>query len=244
MTGVATSDHDKVQCGYIKAKFALSRDLPLGHHKCYAWGNELTRCRVTQNFVYVSLGHKTLTSNAKAREYISAIHDMQGKITRIDFNIDYLGLLDFNAFYRLHDNDEKPTPSILKSPNGTTVYVGRRSSARMLRVYDKTAEIRVKEKVDIGFDITRIELEIKRNMVSRYVALFMSGKNDVILSDIQQLYGLRGFCESHKATKPDHNRDKSDGLWRFVTRYRRTIRRAYLTDIDEFLDILEVNDHD
>jgi hypothetical protein len=71
----------------------------------------------------------------------------------------------------------------------------------------------------------------------------MSGKADVILSDIQRLYGLRGFCELHKATKPLNNRKKDDGLWTFVTRFKRILKRAYLTDIDEFLNILEVNDN-
>lgn len=242
MTQSTQQDHEYLRCGYLKAKFILEREFRLDEHDCYRWCCNITRPRVTLNFVYVSFGHELLPSNEVAREYIRAIHELGGKITRFDLFIDYLGLLDFHAFYGLHDNGQKPLPSILVSPSGTTVYVGKRSSARMLRVYDKRGEIRAKESVDIGFDITRIELEIKRNMIMRYVFLFMLGKTDAILSDIQRLYGLRGFCAMHKATKPDHNRQKENSLWGFVQRYKRVIRRAYLADIDEFLDILEVND--
>lgn len=232
---------DLMQCGYIKAKFLLDGQQPLFLHESYQWCCENGRPRVTDFFVYIAFGHKTIPDNKTARKYISAIQQFGGKITRLDFCVDYLGTLDFDAFYSLHDNDKKPTPSILKSPVGCTVYVGKRSSARMLRVYDKTNEILAKERVDIGFPITRIELEVKRNMISRYTALFMSGKTEVILSDIQRLYGLRGFCESHTAVKPTHNRDKEGSEWRFVTRFRRVIKEAYTMDKTKFFRILEVN---
>lgn len=244
MTQSEQDDHSLMQCGYIKAKFALRPDLALGHHASYRWVQGITRPRVTTHFVYVSLGHQLLPDNDTARKHIHTIKVLDGKITRIDFCIDYLGKLAFDAFYELHDNDVKPIPTIVKTPSGITVYVGKRSSARMLRVYDKRGEIIAKKRIDIGFDMTRIELEVKRNMVTRYVALFMSGKTDMILSDIQRLYGLRGFCRSHKAVKPTENREKEDTLWNFVTRYRRLLHRAYITDIDEFLDIIGVNDND
>lgn len=244
MTQLTNNGHEAMHCGYIKAKFALRPDLALGHHASYRWVQGITRPRITTHFVYVSLGHQLLPDNETARGYIHTIKVLGGKITRVDFCIDYLGKLAFDAFYKLHDNDEKPVPSIVKTPTGITVYVGKRSSARMLRTYDKRGEIIAKTKVDIGFDMTRIELEIKRNMVNRYVALFMSGKTDMILSDIQRLYGLRGFCQLHKAVKPIENREKEDTLWNFVTRYKRIIRCAYLVDIDEFLDIIGVNDNE
>lgn len=244
MTQAKNNENSLLLCGYIKAKFALRPDLDLGHHASYRWAQGITRPRTTTHFVYVSLGHQLLPDNETARKYIHTIKVLDGKITRIDFCIDYLGKLAFDAFYELHDNDEKPIPSIVKTPTGSTVYVGKRSSARMLRVYDKRGEITAKKNIDIGFDMTRIELEVKRNMVNRYVALFMSGKTDVILSDIQRLYGLHGFCQSHKATKPIENREKETSLWNFVTRYKRLLRRAYLADIDEFLDIIGVNDNE
>lgn len=244
MTQSKQEDHDLMECGYVKAKFALKPDLALWQHDAYQWVRDITTPRVTTHFVYVSLGHKLLPSKAIARKYIQDIARLDGKITRVDFCIDYLGKMAFDAFYKLHDNDEKPIPSIVKTPSGITVYVGKRSSARMLRVYDKRGEILAKTKTDIGFEMTRIELEAKRNMVSRYIALFMSGKTDVILSDIQRLYGLHGFCRSHKATKPTENREKETSLWNFVTRYKRVIRCAYLADIDEFLDTIGVNDNE
>lgn len=244
MTQATNDKQGLMQCGYIKAKFALSPNLLLGEHESYKWAQTVTRPRVTTHFVYVSLGHQALPDSDTARRYIRQIAFLKGKITRIDFCIDYLGRLAFDAFYDLHDDDEKPVPSIVKSPTGTTVYVGKRSSARMLRVYDKRGEILAKKNVDIGFEVTRIELEVKRNMVERYVVLFMSGRTDNILSDIKGRYGLHGFCQSHEPARPVENREKETSLWGFVTRYKRAIQCAYLADIDEFLDIIGVNDNE
>lgn len=239
-----TNDGDLMQCGYIKAKFLIKEGQYLDENDAYKWCCAIKRPRVTDNFVYITLGHKDLPDNDTSREYIKIIQELQGRITRIDFCIDYLGKLNFDAFYKIHDTHCSPAPSILKTPTGITVYVGQRSSARMLRVYDKRSEIKAKEKVDIGFPLTRIELEVKRNMIQRYIVLFMAGRTDIILSDIQRLYGLRGFCERHKPSKPSHNRDKKGRWWPFVYRFRRVLRRAYLADIDEFLDLLEVNDNE
>lgn len=242
MTKTTQVDDDVMQCGYIKAKFTLKLGKRLDETECYKWCASVARPRVTDNFVYVSFGHKDLVDNDTAREYLRIVRRLGGKITRLDFCIDYLGVLDYDAFYYLHDNGQRPTPTILKSPGGTTVYVGKRSSARMLRVYDKTAEILAKEDVDIGFDITRIELEVKRGMIPRYRCLFLTGRTDAILADVQYRYGLQVFCRSAMPIKPTHNRDKEVSLWNFIHRYRRIIKDAYIIDKSEFLRILEVTD--
>lgn len=241
--GNLSEDFNAITCGYIKAKFALQGDKPLVEHPAYVWALTVKQPRVTQHYVYLTLGHKDIRDNEHARRLITDIKAYGGRITRLDFSIDYCGRLDFDAFYTLHDTGARPVPGIWKTPHGVTVYVGKRSSARMLRVYDKRAEIEAKGKVDIGFDLTRIELEIKRTMVTRYCALFLSGKGDVILSDIQRLYGLRGFCESHKASKPIENRDKAESVWGFITRYKRIIGCAYREDKVEFLRIIGGNDN-
>ena len=184
------------------------------------------------------MGHSDLPDSETARGYIAAIAAHRGKVTRLDFCIDYLGTLNYDAFYRLHDNKQKPLPSIIKSPTGQTVYIGKRHSERMLRVYDKRGEIKARKKVDIGFDITRIEIEIKGRMVPRYKHLFMSGQEEVILSDIQELYGLRNFCKRHEPSKPFDVQDKASSVWGFVTRYRKVIRCAYYDDTAQFLEII------
>lgn len=233
-----------VYCGYIKAKFAIERYRTLYEHPAYFLACRLGQPRVTENFIYVTLGHDKIQSNEHARWLLREIAEYGGKVTRLDFNIDYLGLLDFNAFYALHDNDRKPAPTILKSPGGTTVYVGKRSSARMLRIYDKRAEILSKKHVNIGFDMVRIELEVKRNMVKRYLALFMCKNTLQILQDIQNLYGLHGFCASHQSSKPFDIGDKSSDCFAFVRRFSRVIREAYLIDKAQFYDAIGVKQDD
>ena len=232
------TENPDLQCGYIKAKFPLLYNKELWEHPAYAWTNEVGCPRVTLNFIYLALGHTDIPDSETARRYIKTISELGGKITRLDFCIDYLGILNFDAFYRLHDNKEKPIPSMHKSPSGKTVYVGKRASARMLRVYDKRGEILAKKKTDIGFDLTRIEIEIKRNWVPHYKYLFMSGQESVIVSDIQELYGLRNFCKRHKPSKPDAGGDKSDSVWRFIVRFKNVIGCAYKQDVEQFLEII------
>lgn len=229
---------EKVQCGYIKAKFALRPGTYLDEIPAYVWASDITRPRVTSNFIYVTLGHSLLPSNEIAREYLRRIAVYQGKVTRLDFCVDYLGKLDFKTFYDLHDNEQKPIPCMFTSPTGNTVYVGKRSSARMIRVYDKRGEILAKKKVDIGFDITRFELEIKRTMIERYRLLFLTGKTKTILSDMQNLYGLHGFCDTHDISKPFDIPEKNDNAFEFIHRYKRVIKEAYVTDKEQFLDII------
>jgi len=231
---------EHVYCGYIKIKFPLEPWTRLEEHPAYRWAHERGNPRITGHFIYIALGHKDIKDNAHARSLLCEIAKYGGKVTRLDFHIDYLGTLNFDAFYAIHDNNRKPTPQIVKSPNGTTVYVGRRSSARMLRVYDKQGEILAKRHINIGFALTRIELEIKRNMIKRYQALFMCGNTLQILQDIQALYGLRGFCEEHAPSKPFDVADKSNDCFAFIQRFARIIREAYLTDSTQFYEIIGV----
>lgn len=233
-----------VTCGYIKAKFPVLPDKPLAEHGAYLWIDGLKRPRCTSNFIYLSLGHSDIRDNDAARGLLENIEMLGGKVTRLDFCIDYLGKLDFTAFYELNDNQEKPNPSMVITPTGATVYIGARSSARMLRVYDKRGEILAKKKCDVGFDITRVELEVKRNMVARYLSLFMSGNLQAILSDMQSVGGLRGFCQEMKPSRPVEITDKSGDMWSFIRRYKRLLRTAYLDDRCQFFDTIGVNNVD
>ena len=227
-----------LQCGYIKVKFGYYHDMELWEIPAYKWLTKHVRPRVTENFIYGAFGHAAIPDNETAREYIREIALLGGKVTRLDFCIDYLGVLNFDAFYRLHDNGEKPHPSITKSPTGKTVYIGKRSSGRMLRVYDKRGEILFRKKVDIGFDLTRIEIEIKRNWVAFYKHMFMAHQEEIIVSDIQELYGLRNFCRRHKASKPFDIQEKASSVWGFIVRYRNVIGCAYQQDRAQFLEII------
>jgi hypothetical protein len=244
MTDACGTDGDCLRCGYIKAKFTIPTDKELSDCAAYLWANEHKRPRVTQHFIYVNFGHDDIGDNDNARDIIRMIAQHGGKITRLDFCVDYLGKLDFGAFYDLHDNQRKPDPSIVKSPTGATVYVGKRSSARLLRAYDKRGEIIARKKVDIGFDITRLELEVKRNMVERYRQLFMLRQETQIVQDIQELYGLRGFCSRHDVSRPTEIRDKQDSLWGFIQRYHAILGRAYKQDKCQFLDIIGASKDD
>jgi len=241
---IPNEDSEYLLCGYLKAKFTLEPELPLEHCESYQWTSTFGRPRVTQNFVYLVLGHKDLPDNKTAREYILQIKKLGGKITRIDFYRDYINPFAFRAFYALHNTGKPPIPTVIESPSGSTVYVGKRSSPRMLRVYDKTGEIKKRTKQDIGFDITRIEMEVKRRMVHRYVELFMSQKTDIILNDIQELYGLRNFIKRSKVYQAPLDTKAKSSAMAFVWRYRTIIRKAYMSDPIEFMDTIGVENED
>lgn len=233
-------DDEGVQCGYIKAKFGLHDGKEIWEHPAYVWALQFKNPRVTSSCIYVTLGHESIPSNERAMEILCEISMMKGKVTRLDFFVDYLGKLDFEAFYNLHDNSKKPMPSIVMSPSGVTVYVGKRSSDRMLRVYDKKAEVLAKRRVNIGFDVTRLELEVKGKMIARYRTMFLAGKQNEILYDIQELYGLRGFCERHEKSRPVDASSKDVSAMGFVYRFRQVIRRAVMADPGEFLRTIGV----
>ena len=227
-----------VQCGTIKAQFPLHGEQELHQHRAYAWSTYITRPRVTDHFIYIMLGHTAIRDNEHARWLIEQIESKGGHITRLDFAVDYLTPFAFDAYYELMDNGKRPFPSIIKSPHGNTVYVGKRSSSLMLRVYDKRAEILHRTKADIGFELTRIELEVKHKMVQRYKDLFMSGQLDVILSTIQHKYQLRLFTLNAKIALPTDIQEKGGSVFAFVQRYRRIIGEAYRSDKSQFLEII------
>ena len=68
-------------------------------------------------------------------------------------------LYDF-YFLRYQTVGKPGTVTLIKSTSGSTLYLNRRVSERFVRIYNKTAEQRLKD-VDIGKPILRIEIELK-----------------------------------------------------------------------------------
>ena len=237
-------------CGYIKAKFPLDDDRYVNeqpHRKATSMGGHVRR---TENFVYLTLGHLDLPSNQRAREYLKAIDGAGGKVTRLDFAIDLLESFPIEDYYqgRLAAwNEAKstvgtPQPSLITSPAGNTVYVGKRSSSRMLRIYDKRAEIKAKTRVDIEMDLTRIELEVKRDAVPTYKRLFQAGNTLAIARDIVARYGLpERLIDSPSKVKPTSVDNATNGAIAFVDRFKKVIRRAYLESPEMFCDIIGID---
>ncbi|MGD9131976.1 MAG: hypothetical protein PVH73_10460 [Candidatus Bathyarchaeota archaeon] len=235
---------DDVYCGFIKAKFAIDGDNRLEDTKGYTFAHAFSSFRTTDHFIYIALGHKDLPDNQTAIKYIEAIENLGGKITRLDFTIDIMTPFDFASYYEMMVGMNRGTPTLITSPRGDTVYIGRRSSARMLRLYNKRAEILARKKVDIGFDLTRIELEVKRDLVKTYKRLYLARRFDVIMADIAKRYCLPGITLQARKIKPDKIADRVDGPMAFVDRYKRVIRLAYLQCPAQFYEIIGVNQSD
>lgn len=231
-------DNLQLGCGYIKLKYPIDSVGLLWECPVYHWMSELGRVRVTDHNIYLALGHDSIPDNETAKDIIMTALGKGVRITRVDFYVDYEGTFPFDAYYTLRAQNERGQATIVKSPTGKTVYVGKRSSARMLRVYDKRGEILHTKKVDIGYDVTRVELEVKRNAVDVYVDLFLRDKHDAILGDIQHRYGLSGFCKHSKPVRLDKVEPGESGALAFVTRYHDVIGRAYRAHKGEFLELI------
>jgi len=233
-----------VFCGYLRMLFPIVETMDVGQESAMRWAKTLTEPRVSKHFIWVELGHERIPDNKAARAIIADCKRLGGKVTRIDFFIDYLGKLDFKTFYELHDNGINPKPLHIHSTEGDTVYVGNRQSARFFRTYDKRAEILKKSKIDIGFDITRFELEVKNHQVNQYVALFMAGNTQTIIEDIQERYQLRGFFATHERAKPMPQEERNNTCFDFIHRYRYIIRKAYTEDVALFLELIGEHKND
>jgi len=237
-------------CGYIKAKFPLDDERYVNeqpHRKATSMGGHVRR---TENFVYLTLGHQDLPSNQRAREYLKAIDNAGGKVTRLDFAIDLLEPFPIVRYYRQRlavwkastSKIGMPQPSLITSPAGNTLYVGKRSSSRMLRIYDKRAEIKARTRVDIEMDLTRIELEVKRDAVPTYKTLFQAGNTLAIARDIVARYGLpERLIDSPNKVKPTSVNDATNGAIAFVDRFKKVIRKAYLESPEAFCDIIGID---
>lgn len=243
-SGEFETAQDAVYCGFIKAKFNIDGEKRLEDTKGYTFAHSFSSFRTTDHFIYIAIGHKDLPDNTTAIKYIEAIENLGGKITRLDFTIDIMTPFDFASYYETMVGMNRGTPTLITSPRGDTVYIGRRSSARMLRMYNKRAEILARKKVDIGFDLTRIELEVKRDLVKTYKRLYLARRFDVILSDIAKRYCLPGIALQARKIKPDKIADRIDGPMSFVGRYKRVIRLAYVQCPAQFYEIIGVNQDD
>jgi hypothetical protein len=242
-------DTDAVSIGYIKVKFDIDPERPGLQRKVDAWTDLFETTRRTNYCIYVALGHESIRDNEHGRDIIRQATALGGKITRLDFSVDLCNDFDFITYYRClccrhrHQTmqDKIGLPQLYTSPAGDTVYVGKRSSARFFRVYDKTAEIRAKKKLDIGFALTRYELECKRSAVAVYLPLFMQGRLSEIASDMAARYHLPEIAESQNRILPTESGQAKNSVWDFVARYRRILKLAWLEDKDAYLDIIGVH---
>lgn len=239
---------DECSIGYIKAKFTIDPERPGLQRQVDAWSDLFASTKRTNYCIYVALGHGDIRDNDHGRAIVNQIHNLGGKVTRVDFSVDLPQPFDFDHYYRCmccryrHPTMTEKTalPQQYTSPQGDTVYVGKRSSARFFRVYDKRAEVKAKNKVDIDFALTRYELECKRNAVTLYLPLFMSGRLDMIVQDIAARYHVPEIATAQNRVLPMETSQDKNSVWSFIHRYRRIIKEAYTTDRTAFLDIIEV----
>jgi len=240
---------EHVLIGFIKAKFAIPKTKRYVDCAFYEFLQDFRSVRVTSNFAYLAIGHEGLSDNATGRWLLDEIQRLRGKLTRLDFAVDVCQKFDLqgykDAMTQIYmSGGKRPSiglPSMYTSPQGTTVYIGKRSSSRMLRAYDKRAEILVKKKVDIGFDLTRFEIEVKRDRVDKYRFLFMSKNTLAILQDVAKRYCLPWLTDHPQRILPKEPKTERSKPLAFVARFKGVLNQAWQEDSSQFLDIIGAN---
>lgn len=224
--------HMGIDCkiDWLTVKFDRTNDN--GIMFCENWRPSTEKISPKFRFAIFSGEYWTNTPDNR-QDAIDIIKDaivMRGKITRVDFAIDIEEQLNYRWLY---DEMQRANPRkhvhTWISRTGTTVYVGTRTSQRFLRIYDKQGETKHKFDVDVGFPWCRIELEVKRYAVERYIDAWLVNPNDVAY-DIITRYGLGNIVQIDytAANTIDVPRleVKSDAV-RFVMRYRKIIGKAF-----------------
>jgi hypothetical protein len=156
-------------------------------------------------------------------------------ITRVDFAYDVEG--DMMEEARLFLKGQVTT---ILSPTGVTLYSGSRESSRFLRVYDKKAEIRARTGVDVGFPLTRVELECKSQVARDYLAVYEHGESAKITADVVERYGLT-FLDANPGSRICVGREDAGAPIEFVARFYRVIGAALLADPKIFIEALELD---
>jgi hypothetical protein len=155
-------------------------------------------------------------------------------VTRVDFAWDTMGALMEEARLFL-----KGAVTIIISPTGTTLYSGSRESARFLRVYDKTSEIKAKTGVDLDFALTRVELETRREICREYLAVYERCESAKITADVVDRYGL-AFLSANPGQRICVAREDAGCPLEFVQRFYRVIGKALVANPDMFIEALEL----
>jgi hypothetical protein len=160
---------------------------------------------------------------------------LQGfRVTRVDFAWDTMGDLMEEARLFL-----KGQITTIISPTGTTLYSGSRESARFLRVYDKTSEIKAKTGADLGFALTRVELETRREICREYLAVYEHGESTKITADVVARYGL-AFLNANPGQRICVAREDAGCPLEFVQRFYRVIGKALLANPVAFIQAVEL----
>lgn len=155
-------------------------------------------------------------------------------VTRVDFAWDAEGAWMERARLEL-----KGAITTIISPTGTTLYSGSRESARFLRVYDKRAEIKARTGYDPEIELTRVELETKREVCRAYLKLYENGKRQEILGDVLTRYGLT-FLGGNSGQRICVARPDAGNPLEFCQRFYKVIGRALMADPDAFMQALEL----
>jgi hypothetical protein len=121
------------------------------------------------------------------QDMLRKFHDVHAKVTRLDIaadwrdpGVDVVGLRDIIASGNATLNVKRW--SFLESENkGQTLYIGSRASERMLRIYNKRAEL-ARKAVDVDVEWIRVEAELKDDQATNAAKAIMDNSIGSVLA--------------------------------------------------------------
>jgi len=243
-----------VSLGYLSVWFPWSGQEDLSSMALERFCRQFGRSfKHTAHHLILNLGHDQLGDRSRQLWLVEqCIPTYHGKVTRIDLTIDVACTFDYRAYHAnmvdrwkaAREKFEKVgLPILYDNPQGLTVYIGKRGNARLLRLYDKRAEIKAKTKdhIDIGFDLCRVELELHGKVTAQYLRLWKDGKFGTLCEDIAYRYNLPMVALDGNPVIIPRDCDDPDAKWRFVERYWRLIGGCLLENPRRFYGKVRVS---
>jgi hypothetical protein len=118
-------------------------------------------------------------------DILEKIRELGFKLTRLDIACDIKQEIDIPALARKYAKLPSARHNALIQSSGATLYIGSRSSTKMLRIYDKRAEQRAEH------PWTRVEIELKQDAARNAASLLLQNRNfDFALKAMQDMLAL------------------------------------------------------
>ena len=132
------------------------------------------------------------------RSFCAKCLEFDSKVTRIDIAFDTNVVTPYELFPSIRDRSSIRTRAtdykFIYSNKGDTVYIGDRSSATYLRIYDKNAQMGIKS----SETVTRFEYEIKEHKAQAIAKLFIQGDFKNITSFCHEFCQFLNPNEAHE----------------------------------------------
>lgn len=192
---------------------------------------------------------------------LTLIYDMADQfktkfsVTRMDCALDVVGVnlletcrshIKHGAFTCMSKSRGRPRGFVdLSKDQSQTILLGTEKSEIQMRIYDKRQEMLDKKNIDIGVDMTRFELQLRRQRATQlFYEMIKAGPEKWALEGLGRIRGYLDF-KDFKSAKSNSgkniNRAKSAKWWSLLCQSQ--IRSGWIPDVHKILDVEQYKVH-